>query len=162
MAKIFKHVTEMFAAKVVNRPSFTLLPLYRPFSSFSQVRCQRTEVRERSTSEVIDHDDEPQIDEPLPFDQIPGPQGRYATAIQFYRQSDGFAKFYKIPEKLFKVYGPIFKQYVTDRTPVVHIMEPTDFETVYRAEGKYPSRPPLDFLIDLRKRRGEPMDLSNL
>ena len=148
----------MFAAKFANRPSFTRLPLFCPVSFFVQVRFQRAEA----TSEVIDHGDEPQIDEPLPFDQIPGPQGRYATAVEFYRQSDGFTKFYKIPEKLFKVYGPIFKQYVTDKTPVVHIMEPTDFETVYRGEGKYPSRPPFDFLIKLRERRGEPMDLINL
>ena len=158
----------MFAAKFANRPSFTRLRLFCPVSSFSQVRCQRAEVRQRSTSEVTsqvldhDHDNERQIDEPLPFDQIPGPQGRYAAAVQFYRQGDGFAKFYKIPEKLFKVYGPIFKQYVTDKTPVVHIMEPADFETVYRAEGKFPSRPPLDFLVKYRKRRGEPMDLVNL
>ena len=71
-------------------------------------------------------------------------------------------KFYKIPKKLFKVYGPIFKQYVTDKRPCVHIMEPTDFETVYRAEGKYPRRPPIDFFVKLRKRRGEAMDLVNL
>ena len=149
----------MFAAKFVNRPSFTRLPLFRPVSFFVQGQFQRTEVKQRSTSEVKDHDYEPQVDEPLPFDQIPGPKGRYATAIEFYRQSDGFAKFYKIPEKLFKVYGPIYKQYVTDKTPVVHIMEPTDFETVYRAEGKYPRRPSIDFFVKLRKRRGEPMDL---
>ena len=119
-------------------------------------------MRQRSTLKVLDHDEEPRVDEPLPFDQIPGPKGRYATAIEFYRQSDGFAKFYKIPEKLFKVYGPVFKQYVTDKTPVVHIMEPTDFETVYRAEGKYPRRITLDFFVKCRKRRGEPMDLVNL
>ena len=96
----------MFAAKFANRPSFTRLPLFRPVSFFVQGRFQRAEVKQRSTSEVLDHDDEAQIDEPLPFDQIPGPPGRYATAIEFYRQSDGFAKLYKIPEKLFKVYGP--------------------------------------------------------
>ena len=154
----------MLAAKFVNRPSFTRLPLFCSVSFFEQVRFQRVDVKQRSTFiDVLDHDDEgPQVDEPLPFDQIPGPQGRYATAIEFYRQSDGFAKSYKIPEKLFKVYGPIFKQYVTDKTPVVHVIEPTDFETVYRAEGKYPRRSPLDFFVKFRKRRGEPMDMVNL
>ena len=149
----------MFATKFANRPSFTRLPLFCPVSFFVQGRFQRAEV---PTSEILDHDDEPGVDDPVPFDQIPGPQGRYAIAIEFYRQSDGFAKFYKIPEKLFKVYGPVFKQYVTDKTPVVHIMEPTDFETVYRAEGKYPRRSPLDCLVKFRKRRGEAMDLVNL
>ena len=158
----------MFAAKFANRPSFTRLRLFCPVSSFSQVRCQRAEVRQRSTSEVTsqvldhDHDNERQIDEPLPFDQIPGPQGRYAAAVQFYRQSDGFAKFYKIPEKLFKDYGPIFKQYVTDKTPVIHVMEPTDFEAVFRAEGKYPSRPPIECLTKHYKRKAQPDHLFNL
>ena len=137
----------------VKRLPFTRLPLFCRIASVVQVQFQRAgQVQAR-----YDH-------EPLPFDQIPGPQGRYATAYKFYRLSDGFAKFYKIPEKLFKVYGPIFKEYVTetDKTPVVHVMEPADFETVCRAEGKYPIRTPLDFLVELRKRRGKPMDLVNL
>lgn len=147
----------MFATKFpIKRLLFIRLDLICPISSFVEARCQRAqEAQTKLISEVKE-------EEPLPFDQIPGPQGRYAPAVEFYRQSDGFAKFYKIPEKLFKVYGPIFKQYVTDKTPVVHIMEPADFETVYRAEGKFPSRPPLDFLVKYRKRRGEPMDLVNL
>ena len=142
----------MFAAKFPGkRLPFTRLPLFCPISSFVQVRFQRAEeVQSRSE---VDHD------EPLPFDQIPGPHGRYATAVEFYRQSNGFKKFYKIPEKLFKVYGPIFKQNATDKVPVVHVMEPADFETVYRAEGKYPNRPPLDFLIEHRKRNSQPCEM---
>lgn len=159
----------MFARKFpVKRLSLTHLPFFCPISSFAQVRFQRAaeEGELRSTSEIIGHDSlgdrEEQSDEPLPFDQIPGPHGRYTRALEFYRQSDGFAKFYKVPEKLFKVYGPIFKQYVTDKTPVVHVMEPVDVQTVYRAEGKYPNRPPLDFFIEYRKRNAQPIDLVNL
>jgi len=146
----------MLAAKFpVKRLPFTRLSLFCPISSFAQVRFQRAEeVQSRSE---VDHDDEP-----LPFDQIPGPQGRYATAVEFYRQSNGFKKFYKIPKKLFKIYGSIFKQYVTDKTPVVHIMEPADFETVYRAEGKYPNRPTLDFMVEHRKRKAQPCDMVAL
>lgn len=158
----------MFARKFpVKRLSLRHLPFFCPISSFAQVRFQRAAEGElRSTSEIIRHDPlggrEEQSDEPLPFDQIPGPHGRYTRALEFYRQSDGFAKFYKVPEKLFKVYGPIFKQYVTDKTPVVHVMEPVDVQTVYRAEGKYPNRPPLDFFIEYRKRNAQPIDLVNL
>ncbi|KAL9959272.1 hypothetical protein ACROYT_G032582 [Oculina patagonica] len=148
----------MLAAKFASkRVSPTHLHLFSPISSFGQVRFQRAEVAQpRSTSEFID-------DEPLPFDQIPGPRGRYAAAVEFYRQSDGFSKFYKLKEKLFKVYGPILKEDVTDKTPTVHIMEPADFETVYRAEGKYPGRGvAVEALNIYRKRKGQPHDLVNL
>lgn len=147
----------MFATKFpIKRLPFTRLHLICPISSFVRVRCQRAqEAQSKLASEVIE-------DEPLPFDQIPGPQGRYAPAVEFYRQSDGFAKFYKIPEKLFKDYGPIFKQYVTDKTPVVHVMEPADFEAVFRAEGKYPSRPPLECLTKHYKRKAQPDHIFNM
>ena len=38
--------------------------------------------------------------------------------------------------RLFNEYGPIFKEHVLQKTSVVHVMEPDDFEKVYRAEGK--------------------------
>ena len=151
----------MFAAKFsIKRLPFTCVDLICPISSFVQARSQRAqEAQSKLASEIPSEILE---DEPLPFDQIPGPQGRYAPAVEFYRQSDGFEKFYKIPEKLFKDYGPIFKQYVTDKTPVIHVMEPTDFEAVFRAEGKYPSRPPLECLTKHYKRKAQPDNMFNL
>jgi len=104
------------------------------------------------------------VDEPavLSFDEIPGPQGRLRTALAFYRQSEGFRKQHKLSEKLFSKYGPIFKENVTEKTSVVHIMEPKDFETVFRAEGKFPKRTPLDFLEEYRRRRGMSPGLESL
>ena len=96
----------------------------------------------------------------LSFDEIPGPQGRLSTAVAFYRQSEGFRKFHKLMVKLFDQYGPIFKEQVTEKTPVVHLMEPKDFETVFRAEGKYPKRTQLYFLEEYSRRRGMPPRLS--
>lgn len=145
----------MFATKLpIQRLSFTRLHLFSPIRSFVRAEDQ---AQSRLTSEIIE-------EKTLSFDQIPGPRGRFATAVEFYRQSDGYTKFYKIPQKLFKDYGPIFKQYVTDKSPVVHVMEPADFEAVFRAEGKYPSRPPLDCLVEHWKRRGQlqSMDMLNL
>ena len=98
----------------------------------------------------------------LSFDEIPGPQGRLSTAVAFYRQSEGFRKFHKLMEKLFHEYGPIFKEQVTEKTPVVHVMEPKDFETVYRAEGKYPRRMQMYFLEEYNRRRGLPPRLTTL
>ncbi len=149
---------KMLAAKfALKRVSPTRLHVFSPISSFVQVRFQRAEVAQpRSTSEFTD-------EEPLPLDQIPGPRGRLATALDFYRQSDGYSKFYKLMQELFKVYGPIFKEDVSNKGPTVHIMEPADFETVFRAEGKYPdSGAPFECLIKERKRKGRPPDLINL
>ena len=148
----------MFAAKFsLKRVSTARLHHFSPISTFKQGRFQRAEVaKPRTTSEFID-------DEPLPFDQIPGPRGnKFATAVQFYRQSDGFTKIFKLTDKLFNDYGPIFKQYVTDEYPVVHVMEPTDFETVFRSEGKYPFRPAVDAHVKHKKRRGQFLGLENL
>ena len=104
----------------------------------------------------------PVDEKPLSLDEIPGPQGRLSTAIAFYRQSEGFRKLHKLMEKLFDEYGPIFKEDVTEKTPVVHVMEPKDFETVFRAEGKYPKRTPLDFVEEYNRRRGLPPGLGNM
>ena len=98
----------------------------------------------------------------LSFDEIPGPQGRLSTAVAFYRQSEGFRKFHKLVVKLFDEYGPIFKEKVTEKTPVVHVMEPKDFETVFRAEGKYPKRTQLYFLEEYGRRRGKRPELASL
>ena len=101
-------------------------------------------------------------EKPLSFDEIPGPQGRLSTAVAFYRQSEGFRKQHKLMEKLFDDYGPIFKEQVTEKTPVVHAMEPNDFETVFRAEGKYPKRTPLDFVEEYSRRRSLPPGLASM
>ncbi|KAJ7377645.1 hypothetical protein OS493_027723 [Desmophyllum pertusum] len=90
------------------------------------------------------------------------PRGRFATAVQFYRQSDGFTKIHKLAQQLFKDYGPIYKENVSDKTPVVHIMEPADIETVFRAEGKYPHRPPLDGMIKHREKKGQFLGFENI
>ena len=97
----------------------------------------------------------------LSFDEIPGPQGRLSTAVSFHRQSEGFRKFHKLVVKLFDEYGPIFKEHVTEKT-VVHVMEPKDFETVFRAEGKYPKRIQVYFLEEYSRRRDEPPGLFSL
>lgn len=149
-----KMITTVFAFR---RLPCTRLRFFSPISSFAKVQCQRAEAAARSPPEIIDGDHEP-----LPFDQIPGPRGKYTPAIEFYRVSEGFTKLYKLTEKLFIEYGPIFKQYVTDKGPVVHVMEPADFETVYRTEGKYPYRPPLDALMEIRRRKGSFLGIENL
>ena len=98
----------------------------------------------------------------LSFDEIPGPHGRLSTAVAFYRQSEGFRKFHKLMVKLFGEYGPILTEHVTETTPVVHVMEPKDFEIVFRTEGKYPKRIQLYFLEEYNRRRGLAPRLATL
>lgn len=128
---------------------------FSPISSLAKVHFQRAEAANKITPSETDI-------ESLPFDDIPGPQGKYTPALGFYRVSEGFTKIYKLTDKLFKQYGPIFKQHVTDRSPVVHVMDPVDFQTVYRAEGKYPYRPPIDAIMEIRRRKGMFLGLENL
>ena len=139
----------MIAAKFAFKGVSPTRPqLFSRISSFAQVRFQKAEAH----SEIIE-------DEPLPFDEIPGPRGRFATAVQFYRQSDRFTKFHKLTQQLFKDYGPIYKENVTG---AVHIMEPADIETVFRAEGKYPYRPPLDGMVKHREKKGQFLGFENM
>lgn len=115
------------------------------------------------TAEAIAHvKHETTSKESLPFDEIPGPRGKLLTGIDFYRCSEGFRKHHKLSVKLFNEYGSIFKEHVLGKTPVVHVMEPDDFEKVYRAEGKYPKRESLDFVEDYRKRNNRPKGLENM
>ena len=88
-----------------------------------------------------------------PFDDIPGPKRSLQNLIAFYRRSEGLTKSYKNSEALFKEYGPIFKSNLTEDMVMVHIFDPDDYKKVFRAEGKYPRRPLLDFWVEHRKRR---------
>ena len=145
----------MAAAKFAFKGAFSSrLRLFLPVSS--RLISQRAEAIPNI------HLQTPVDEKPLSFDEIPGPQGRLSTAVAFYRQSEGFRKLYKLMEKLFDEYGPILKEDVTEKTPVVHVMEPKDFETVFRAEGKYPKRTPLDFVEEYNRRKGLPPGLASM
>ena len=136
---------------------WALSPRLRVFAAISsRLTSQAAEAVPNIDSETLNDG------KPLPFDRIPGPRGKLTTAVNFYRHSEGFRKFHKLTLKLFKEYGPIFKEDVTEKTPVVHIMEPEDFETVYRAEGKYPKRTNVDFVVKYNQSRGLPIGMALL
>ena len=88
-----------------------------------------------------------------PFEEIPGPGKSLWSFVEFYRKTKGFTKPYKIHDVMFAKYGPIYKEELL-RRPTVHLMDPTDFEKVFRAEGKYPKRPNLfDHMTEHQRRR---------
>ena len=88
-----------------------------------------------------------------PFEEIPGPKTGLKFMVDSYSKTEGFTKAYKLSEILFAEHGPIYKESMILGKPVVHLTDPEDFEKVFRAEGKYPRRPPIDIWIEYRKRR---------
>ena len=88
-----------------------------------------------------------------PFEDIPGPKRSLKSIVESYIKTEGFTKRYKLHDRMFAKYGPIYKEEMMGR-PSVHLMDPNDFEKVFRAEGKYPRRPDLfDIWREHRKRR---------
>ena len=116
-------------------------------SKSTQAASQEVNFDLGDSTEIEDHG------EVRPFDDIPGPKRSLQNLIAFYRRSEGLTKTYKNSQALFKEYGPIFKSNFTEDMLIVHILDPDDYKKVFRAEGKYPQRPPLDFWVEHRKRR---------
>ena len=87
------------------------------------------------------------------FEDIPGPRKTLKSFAEFFVKSERFTKQYKVHDLLFERYGPIFKENMTFGVPVLHLIDPDDHEKVLRAEGKYPSRPIVDFWLEHRQRR---------
>ena len=89
-----------------------------------------------------------------PFEDIPGPKRNMKSVAEFYYKSERFSKGYKMFDVLFEKYGPIYKEnMIMPGPPSVHLLDPDDHEKVLRAEGKYPSRPMVDFWLEQRTRR---------
>ena len=88
-----------------------------------------------------------------PFEEIPGPKSGLKVMVDSYRKSEGFTKIYKLTGILFAEYGPIYKENMIFGKSTVHVIDPEDFEKVFRAEGKYPRRPLVDVWVEYRKRR---------
>ncbi|XP_001637471.3 cytochrome P450 10 [Nematostella vectensis] len=68
-------------------------------------------------------------------------------------EKDGFKKMFRVQKKLFDEYGPIYKENLFGRTSV-NILYPAESEKVFRAEGKYPSRPYVKAWKKYREDRG--------
>lgn len=76
------------------------------------------------------------------FEEMPGQKGLpiLGDTLNFLRNS----KFTQTMEELkssFDKYGPIFKRNLMGTT-IVCVKGPKDVEVVFKADGKYPTRPP--------------------
>ncbi|XP_059155794.1 cytochrome P450 10-like [Physella acuta] len=101
-----------------------------------------------------------------PFEEIPGPGGVYrwpvvGTLLHF----KPFTKYtpetlHKLNDSLFDKYGPVVRVRLGE--DMVMICDPRDIDTIYRHEGKYPNRPPLDITIEIFEKNGYKKGLADL
>jgi len=131
------------------RRSRNLLPLTTLW------RSQKTEASPLESRETVDVPTNLENKEYAvrPFEEIPGPKAGLKSIVDFYTKTEGFTKGFKLTDRRFDEYGPIFKQFMINGAAMVHVIDPDDFEKVFRAEGKYPRRPPMDIWVEHRKRR---------
>ena len=86
--------------------------------------------------------------EARPFRDIPSPDFGLTSIIKHFKKTEGFTKIYKLTNRLFTEHGPIFRDDILfGGQPAVHTIDPDDFEKVFRSEGRYPRRPPIDIWI---------------
>ena len=123
---------------------------FKPLTAFW--RLQKTEARPLESHETCN--DSGTSDLVRPFEEIPKPKADVKSFLDVYKQTEGFTKLYKVTDRRFVEHGPIFKEYGLNGVAMVHVIDPDDFEKVYRAErGKYPRRPPVDIWVEHRRRR---------
>ncbi|XP_046582089.1 cytochrome P450 CYP12A2-like isoform X4 [Haliotis rubra] len=98
-------------------------------------------------------------DEVRPFKDIPGPRGRYAIPhlgpVFHMKPFTNFTtnSFHKLLDTLHDKYGKIFR--VELFGPSIVTENPDHIETIYRSEGKYPKRPPLNMFETYAERNNK-------
>ncbi|XP_015780617.1 PREDICTED: cytochrome P450 27C1-like [Acropora digitifera] len=141
-------------AIVVGRNPLRITQNFKSLGSLCLWRSKSSQAASREASlDLVDSTEIEDHGEVRPFEDIPGPKRSLRNLIAVYRRSEGLTKNFKVVEAFFKEYGPIFKQDLTGDMLMVHILDPDDYKKVFRAEGKYPQRPLLDFWVEHRKRR---------
>jgi hypothetical protein len=71
-------------------------------------------------------------------------------------------QYHKVLQTIHNSYGPIAKQHLGSEI-VVHVFDPEDIRTVYKAEGRMPFVVPLQETVQLyRARKGLSLGLGNL
>ena len=147
---------DMYFANITSFARRSLLPAAQHFKPLAVFwRSQKTEAAPLEQNEIFRDSAKTEIEHGSgvrPFEDIPGPARTLKSMVEFYRDSKGLTKVYKLTEGLFAKYGPIYKENTLGQTQV-HVMAPEDFEKVFREEGKYPRRPLLDAWVEHRKRR---------
>ncbi|KAJ8299736.1 hypothetical protein KUTeg_023796 [Tegillarca granosa] len=91
----------------------------------------------------------------IPFEQMPGPKGFPLLGTIPYHFPGG--KFHglqhnEVTDMCQKEYGTIYKETILPGFTLVHLFDPNDIETVFRADGKYPMREAFHTLAHFNKK----------
>ncbi|XP_022653889.1 cytochrome P450 302a1, mitochondrial-like, partial [Varroa destructor] len=94
-----------------------------------------------------------------PFEEIPGPKplpiiGNIWRYIPPFGPFD-ITKMHINARKMRKMFGPLVLEKVVAGRIVVHVFDPQDMETVFRNEGRYPTRLSHRALLRYRQQRPE-------
>lgn len=89
--------------------------------------------------------------EAKPFSEIPGPRRLpfVGSGLTFLSQV-GKKPIHEAQKEWMEKYGNVYRIKVPTFPEIVMIHDPQDIEVMFRAEGKYPSRPPLRVLKQAR------------
>lgn len=91
----------------------------------------------------------------IAFEQMPGPRGFPLLGTIPYHFPGG--KFHglqhnEVTDMCQKEYGTIYKETILTGFTLVHVFDPNDIETVFRADGKYPQREAFHTLAHFNKK----------
>lgn len=93
--------------------------------------------------------------EPKPFTSIPRHKGLPLIGSSWEYLLKFKGKRHLVPAHREKVYGKIFLEKMSPVFPdILTVMDPTDIETVLRADGKTPNRPGIPAIEDSRMAAG--------
>lgn len=93
------------------------------------------------------------------MDELDGPTG-WPIVGNFltYLKKENRGKMHQVQARLHKTYGPMFREKWGTNWQV-HVSDPTTIEVVYRHEGRYPHRPPLEPWVLYRQLVDKPYGL---
>lgn len=98
-----------------------------------------------------------------PFSAIPGPKGLplIGSLLDYSRFGRfSFERMHIGKLENYQKYGKIYREKIGRY--IVQLFDPLDIEKVYRAEGKYPLRPPFPLPLVAEKRDKEPLGFGSL
>lgn len=58
--------------------------------------------------------------------------------------------------------GPLYRETIIPGVQLLHVFSPADIAEVFRADGKYPLRPPIPILMTANKRDGLPLGMGSM
>ncbi|XP_077979498.1 cytochrome P450 10-like [Glandiceps talaboti] len=113
---------------------------------------RKNAVRHRTTASATQETPTHSNDAVKRYEDIPGPRNKFVTYLDIIRNG-GLAKMDKFYTMRRKQFGPIWRERLAGFSDIF-VADPDAAAAVFRAEGKYPRRPPLEPWLLYRKLDG--------